>query len=54
MAKESPTYLEPAPPDAPRNPALEQVIRDNPDDRAGYLVYADWLTQQGDPEKELV
>lgn len=54
MTKVSPPYLEPAPPDAPRNPALEQVIRDNPEDKAGYLVYADWLTQQGDPRGELI
>lgn len=54
MAKEKPTYLEPAPPDAPRNPALERVILDNPEDKGGYLVYADWLTQQGDPRGELI
>lgn len=54
MAKQKPTYLEPAPPDAPRNPALEKVILENPDDKAGYLVYADWLTQQGDPRGELI
>lgn len=54
MAKEKPRYLEPAPPDAPRNPALERLILDNPDDKAGYLVYADWLTQQGDPRGELI
>jgi uncharacterized protein (TIGR02996 family) len=54
MAKEKPTYLEPAPPDAPRNPELERVIADNPDDKGGYLVYADWLTQQGDPRGELI
>ncbi len=54
MAKQQPTYLEPAPPDAPRNPALEKVILDSPDDKAGYLVYADWLTQQGDPRGELI
>ncbi len=54
MAKEKPTYLEPAPPDAPRNAALEKVILDNPDDKGGYLVYADWLAQQGDPRGELI
>lgn len=54
MAKAQPTYLHPAPPDAPRNPALEKVILDNPDDKGGYLVYADWLTQQGDPRGELI
>jgi uncharacterized protein (TIGR02996 family) len=54
MAKEKPLYLEPVPPDAPRNAALERVILDNPDDKAGYLVYADWLTQQGDPRGELI
>lgn len=54
MAKAPPTYLEPEPPAAPRNPALEQVILENPDDKGGYLVYADWLTQQGDPRGELI
>jgi uncharacterized protein (TIGR02996 family) len=33
---------------------LEAAIRAAPDDRAGYLVAADWLTSQGDPQGELV
>ncbi len=37
-----------------RNPELEQVILANPDDPAGYLVYADWLQAQGDPRGELI
>lgn len=34
--------------------ALEAAIIENPDDPAGYLVYADWLQQQGDPRGELI
>lgn len=37
-----------------RNPALEQIIEDNLDDPAGYLVYSDWLLEQGDPRAELI
>jgi len=37
-----------------RNPALEDAIREAPDDVDGYLVYADWLQQQGDPRGELI
>jgi uncharacterized protein (TIGR02996 family) len=33
---------------------LEAAIRAAPDDRAGYLVAADWLTSEGDPQGELV
>jgi len=33
---------------------LEAAIRAAPDDRAGYLVAADWLTSQGDPQGELI
>jgi uncharacterized protein (TIGR02996 family) len=33
---------------------LEAAIRAAPDDRAGYLVAADWLSSQGDPQGELV
>ncbi len=43
--------------DAPvhaRDARLEAAIARTPDDPAGYLVYADWLEQQGDPRGELV
>src|SRR5687768_14455004 len=36
------------------NPDLEARIHANPDDREAYLVYADWLTEQGDPRGELI
>lgn len=36
------------------NSALEAAIIENPDDPAGYLVYADWLQQQGNPAGELI
>jgi uncharacterized protein (TIGR02996 family) len=32
-----------------RNPLLEASINANPEDAQTYLVYADWLQQQGDP-----
>lgn len=32
---------------------LEETIAQNPDDRAAYAVYADWLQQAGDPRGEL-
>jgi uncharacterized protein (TIGR02996 family) len=35
-------------------PELEAAIRAAPDDRAGYVVAADWLTSQGDPQGELI
>lgn len=34
--------------------ALEAAIIENPDDPAGYLVYADYLQTQGDPRGELI
>jgi uncharacterized protein (TIGR02996 family) len=34
--------------------ALEAAIIENPDDPAGYLVYADWLQTHGDPRGELI
>jgi uncharacterized protein (TIGR02996 family) len=34
--------------------ALESTIIENPDDPAGYLVYADYLQTQGDPRGELI
>lgn len=37
-----------------RNEALEAVIDAAPDDPNGYLVYADWLQQQGDRRGELI
>jgi len=37
-----------------RNPALERAIVDNPEDVDSYLVFADWLIEQGDPRGELV
>jgi uncharacterized protein (TIGR02996 family) len=39
---------------AHRNAELEAAIYANPDDDAAYLVYADWLQQQGDPLGELI
>ena len=37
-----------------RNFELEAAITANPDDDQTYLVYADWLQQQGDPLGELI
>jgi uncharacterized protein (TIGR02996 family) len=37
-----------------RNFELEAAVAANPDDEQGYLVYADWLQQQGDPLGELI
>jgi len=37
-----------------RNPGLEQAIRERPDDVEPFLVYADWLAQQGDARGELI
>ena len=37
-----------------RNPDLEAMIEEAPHDPEGYLVYADWLQQQGDPRGELI
>jgi uncharacterized protein (TIGR02996 family) len=36
------------------NPALEDAIREQPDDPERYLVYADWLQAQGDPRGQLI
>ncbi|MBX3250486.1 MAG: TIGR02996 domain-containing protein [Myxococcales bacterium] len=36
------------------NPELEARILENVDDVAAYLVYADWLSERGDPRGELV
>jgi len=37
-----------------RNPALERAIVANPYDTDAYMVYADWLQDQGDPRGELI
>jgi uncharacterized protein (TIGR02996 family) len=37
-----------------RNAELEALIDDDPHDPQGYLVYADWLQQQGDARGELI
>ncbi|HEU0030664.1 MAG TPA: TIGR02996 domain-containing protein [Kofleriaceae bacterium] len=36
------------------NPELEARILSNPDDKAAYAVYGDWLSERGDPRGELV
>lgn len=36
------------------NPALDAFAREHPDDRHAWLVYADWLSEQGDPRAGLV
>lgn len=38
----------------PRNPALEAAIIADPDDLANYVVYGDWLGEQGHPRGELI
>ncbi len=38
----------------PRDPALEAAIARAPEDPGGYLVYADWLQQRGEPRGELI
>jgi uncharacterized protein (TIGR02996 family) len=44
-----------APPPAvePRNPKLEKLICDDPDDDGNFTVYGDWLAAQGSPRGEL-
>jgi uncharacterized protein (TIGR02996 family) len=37
-----------------RNLELERALIADPDDVATYLVYADWLQQEGDPRGELI
>ena len=37
-----------------RNPELEAAIQRAPDDREPYLLYADWLSERGDPRGELI
>ena len=36
------------------NPRMLAAIQADPDDESAYLVYADWLQEQGDPRGELV
>lgn len=38
----------------PTNPELEAAIGKNLDDPSGYLVYADWLSSQGEARGELI
>ena len=37
-----------------RNPELEKHVAENLGDKAAFLVYADWLQQQGDPLGEVI
>ena len=37
-----------------RNPELEAVILEDPDDDEGILVYGDWLAERGDPRGQLI
>lgn len=37
-----------------RSPELEAIVEEAPHDPEGYLVYADWLQQHGDPRGELI
>jgi len=37
-----------------QNPELEAQIAKSPDDPAAYTVYADWLSERGDPRGELM
>lgn len=63
-AKRAEGYVEPAPKPAigaasrsgvsARNTDLEASIAAAPNEGQGYLVYADWLQQQGDPRGELI
>lgn len=55
MSKEPKTYLNPKPEKGyAKNPELEASVRAKRDDASAYLVYADWLSQQGDPRGELI
>ncbi len=42
------------PPPKASNAAFEAQIRAQPDDAGGYIVYADWLLDEGDPRGELI
>ncbi len=53
------TRVEEVDPSAPvirnaRNPELEVPLLENPYDRAAWVVYGDWLQQQGDPRGEYI
>jgi uncharacterized protein (TIGR02996 family) len=37
-----------------RNPDLEAVLLDKPDDADGYAVYSDWLQTEGEPRGEII
>ena len=37
-----------------RNPELEAVLFENPDDADGYAVYSDWLQTEGEPRGEII
>lgn len=37
-----------------RNPDIEAMILEEPDEFGSYLVYSDWLQSQGDPRGELI
>ncbi len=41
-------------PPAPSNPALEQAIAANPDEKGNWKVFADWLIEQGEPWGEVI
>jgi uncharacterized protein (TIGR02996 family) len=45
---------DPLPPADARRTELVRQLRDDPDNPALYLVYADWLQEQGDPLGELI
>lgn len=38
----------------PRNKSLESIIQKNPEDKEAWLVYADWLSTQGDSRGEII
>ncbi len=61
LAKAPPPVVEkeaPAPPETlvldARNPELERAITEDPETDAQYLVYGDWLQQQGDPRGKAI
>lgn len=55
MSKTPKTYLNPKPDTGyAQDPELDARVRANRDDAAPFLVYADWLTQKGDPRGELI
>ncbi|MCI0704112.1 MAG: TIGR02996 domain-containing protein [Planctomycetia bacterium] len=52
MAKKPPS--KPALPTYPINPALESAVIVNAEDDTPRLVYADWLDENGDPDRAIV